>query len=95
MAKLLKIQLGLVLFPLAIIWRGFVLSILWNWFVSPLGFAPINWVWAIGLATIITLFAGKGNAKEKTSEEWFVLFALSFLLPAMALGIGALARWAM
>lgn len=31
--------------------RGFALTMLWRWFVMPLGAPDINYVWALGLCT--------------------------------------------
>jgi hypothetical protein len=47
----------------------FVLSILWGWFVVPLGVRAINVPWAIGLCLIINHLTTAGIRKRK-SDPW-------------------------
>jgi hypothetical protein len=49
-------------------WSGFVLSILWGWFVVPRGVRAINVPWAIGLCLIIYRFTA--GIRKRKSDPW-------------------------
>ena len=64
--------LVLLLTPFALAWSGFVLTILWGWFVVPaFGLAPLSVPVAIGLSTIIGMYMKVKIDDEaaKTSDE--------------------------
>lgn len=77
------------------IWRGYVLSILWRWFiVVPFG-APILTVpQAIGVAIVVSFLISRRASSDKDErpveeqilEDVFVMF----LWPLLALGMGAI-----
>lgn len=72
--------------------RGFVLSILWGWFLVPLGLPVISIPLGIGVALIVTFLTapGKaGKAEEKaTAEKLQERMTQVFLGPFIALLIG-------
>lgn len=70
--KVLKVQLGIVLAPALMAWRGFVLSMLWAWFIAPLGLPEIGVLWAIGLAVVISMFT---PAKNSGKVDWVNIFS--------------------
>ena len=85
---------GLIaLMTLSSMWRGYVLTVLWSWFVVPtfslpaLALAP-----AIGLSLIISFLTYQhDSAKEPEGEfadRMAKAIALALLMPAMVLGIG-------
>lgn len=65
--------------------RGFVLSILWGWFLVPLGIPDIGVAWAIGIAaTLGMLVAGPSAGSKDTAEQ----LGYAVGTPLMALLIG-------
>ena len=91
----------LLLFPFLIaaaaVVRGHVLSVLWEWFVVPLGVGPIGLVQAIGIASLAAMLTYEGTAdgpREKSVRELLLeAFAKAFLSPLVALGFCWLVRW--
>lgn len=88
---------GVLIFALivpAIIFRGFVLSTLWAWFMVPLGVIGIGIVNAIGLSVIVGMFTSnlakisdirKAENPRKALE---IFLKMSFGAPAFALLMG-------
>lgn len=88
--KLLAITIPLGI-PL-IIWRGYVLSVLWRWFVVPLGVPTLGVAHAVGIATTVYLLR-KGSKREEIDREYIIrATATSIVAPATALLIGWLAH---
>lgn len=86
--------LGIILaLPMAA-WNGFAISTLWNWFVQPLGVAHLGLWGAAGLSLLIhltTIDFTLSRPTEKTAAERFsTSCALGLLVPAFALGFGAI-----
>lgn len=54
--------LGLLTF--LAMWGGFVLSVLWSWFLVPLGLPAITWLQASGLLLIGQLLSGNYGINE-------------------------------
>lgn len=59
-----------------IMWRGWVLSLLWGWFVVRLGMPAVSIPEAIGVSLVLSYLTGTGHIavaveemKEKTTEE--------------------------
>jgi len=50
-----------------ILMGGWVISILWNWFIVPLGLPAISLAHSIGLSLMVNVF--KGYTESKTNEE--------------------------
>ena len=63
----------------SIIIRGLVFTILWGWFVVPLGIAAISIAHAIGLTSLIH-FVFMSYAKEKHKNEHKLGFLVSRML---------------
>ena len=80
---------ALALVPLAL-WYGFVLSILWSWFVVPLGLHAITVPHAIGLTLIVSLMRPyrKPDDSKAGSNKFVEDFAAACLPSLLALGIG-------
>lgn len=56
--------------PLGVAWRGYVLSILWGWFIVPtFSLPPLLIVQAIGLSCVITAFGSPFMKKTKSSND--------------------------
>lgn len=72
------------------IWNGYVLSILWGWFIVPTFEAPTLSVgYAIGFTMIVSYLTHPINLFKKDNKEWknwFIEIAsLGALKPAIAL----------
>jgi hypothetical protein len=76
---------GLVL--LAMVWRGFVLSILWGWFMVPLGLPNISVALAIGIAGVVGMLTHQIQV-SKDEEDGAKKFLAAFMIPLFALGVG-------
>lgn len=71
MGTLLIVLLTLLTITLLAVIRGFVLSVLWDWFMVPLGVAEIGIAWAIGLSLIVGFFTShlySGENKKDAGE---------------------------
>jgi len=88
---LLSITVG-VLF-LSAMWRGYVLSVLWGWFIVPVFHLPVlSIATAIGLCLIITFLTHQPNSKDDSEDSAWDSFTssirIAFLGPLMALFAG-------
>lgn len=87
-----KVTTVLVSIVLTAILRGFVLSILWGWFVEPLGVAAINIAEAIGLATILGMLLQREPDPELDKLPFWRRYVAAFTVTVVgaifALGIG-------
>lgn len=75
------------------IWRAFVITVLWGWFVVPqFGLQPLGMVSAIGLTAVVRVFTSHLNNtesdKDKQNESIAGAIANSILVPALALLTG-------
>lgn len=90
---------ALVLVVPATVWYGYVLSVLWAWFVVPAFEAPpLSIPYAIGIALLVGMFtrslARSTDVKKHQSAttRFFKALGESFLGPLLTLGIGAIVR---
>lgn len=74
--------------PLAALYWGWAASVLWGWFVVPLGAPTIGAFHAAGLALTVGLLF-QSNAKSEDAAKWWLRLALA---PLLALAFGALYR---
>lgn len=85
--------LFVLLVPISSIWRGYVLTVLWEWFVVPtFGLHPLAIAPAIGLSLVVSYLTHQSDA-AKTPDGDFAdrmarACAYAFLLPLVVLGIG-------
>ncbi len=82
----------LVLLVPASMWNGFVVSKLWEWFVVPIGIAPIGMVGAMGIFLIVSSVRGFRHRHDERSVEDKIIASIftATFAPAIALGLGAL-----
>jgi hypothetical protein len=74
MSKSTRFLGGAILFlaiPLGLIVRGFILSIVWRWFLTPLGMPEIPVSLAIGVALVVSFLTQKdsGDFSSKTNSD--------------------------
>lgn len=88
----MKTLLQFVLLVLAGIWKGYVLTILWKWFISPIfGLPALSIPVALGVvlvAQMLTYNYVKGEEKEQVE---LIIFWLVF--PAVTLVYGWILTW--
>jgi len=87
--------LALVLFIPAVVWGGFVMMKLWNWFVAPLGVTTLTLWWAVGLDVLVSFVVFKTPDREVPEAERAHVtgrFIIGALAGALCLGIGAIAH---
>lgn len=81
---------GLVL---AVVVRGWVLSMLWGWFIAPLGVPEITIASAIGISLVVALLTNKTDnsgptEKRSVQQHIEVVVTHAFLAPLMTLLFG-------
>lgn len=88
--KLLEIIGLLFAATLSTMWFGYVLHILWAWFLVPIGLPAVTMVSAIGISiTIKMIVAGLPNTKDNPDYQYLVIY--SFIYPLMSLALGWIA----
>lgn len=88
--KLLALIIAIAAVPL----RGLCLSVVWGWFMVPLGVNSIGAAHAIGLSTLISFFVDRPDKKSDDEKLW-ARVAAAVLTPLILLAIGWLCRAAM
>ncbi len=59
--------------PFTFLWRGYVLTILWGWFLVPLGVMALTIPMALGISTMIS-FLIHGTISHKLTWEAYTSF---------------------
>lgn len=89
----------LIMLPVGILLRGFVLMQLWMWFMTPLGVVSITQAHAYGLATMASLFiphsSPKSDAEESAGTLAVKMFGSLIATPLIVLGIGVICHYFM
>jgi hypothetical protein len=97
---------GLVALSLAVacaLWGGFAASVLWGWFVVPLGVPEVSMLHAVGLMLALRALAGfSGKPQPDKPEDKMValralgrVLAVATVAPGAALAVGWVVRGAM
>ena len=89
--KLFQNLLMLLVVPVTALWSGYVLSVMWAWFIVPLGAVSIG-VWhAFGISVLVDLLTFK-QPQEKVDDSKRpspgVRIATSLFVPLIVLGFG-------
>jgi len=87
----------LVLLAISAIWKGYVLTVLWGWFVVPtFGLPALSLAPAIGMSMVVSFLTHQSDATKEqegsSSERLAKAVAHALLVPALVLGIGAVVR---
>lgn len=85
------------LLAIGAVWKGYVLTVLWGWFVVPTFGLPVLAIApAIGLSLVVSFLTHQSDATKEqdgsSSERFAKSVAHALLMPAMVLGIGAVVR---
>lgn len=86
---------GLIaIIPISIVLRGWVLSILWRWFMVSAFHLPILSIpAAIGVSCVISMLTRETSyAKEDEKYTWSTKFFIGLIGPFISLGFGWLVR---
>ena len=98
MATLLALIFGVFIIGAIIgvgsIWSGYVLSVLWGWFIVPTFQLPILTIpVAIGISLVThMLCASSSSSSGDTSKDTATLAVGLFLVPLVALALGWIVR---
>lgn len=79
----------LIMIVLTAFVQGVVLMNLWNWFVSPLGVAQINYWLAVGISMTMRVFINAGSSSKEDDSAWSNFFG-SIIGYLIIWGIGAI-----
>ena len=87
------IALFVIVIPASVIMNGWVLSIMWRWFIVPFFHLPeLTIAYAVGISMVISLFKDKSsvsqNNEKSLSEKIISAFVYAFILPLLSLGFG-------
>lgn len=72
-------------------WSGYVLSILWGWFMVPVFHLPVLSIpTAIGIALVIGYLTKQSTSdlEKKEDHKWYSAFVEAFTKPAVSLLVG-------
>lgn len=91
--KVVALVLGILTAGLLFaVYNAWVLSILWAWFVVPLGVKAIGIAHAYGITQLVSLFLSNRGLKEnKSKEDWVSTITIWITIPAIALFFGWIA----
>jgi len=88
MEILVILILLIVTITLSSILNGWALSLLWSWFMVPLGLPPIGIAWAIGISIVIGYLTNHNEKKKGEEVDSTHVVIVAFMRPVFAVGIG-------
>jgi hypothetical protein len=89
MAFLISFIMLVAIIPIAAVWSGFVLSILWGWFAVPaFGLPPLSIPAAIGVSMIASYLTYQYGLKSADGEDGGKSLLNVLLRPLVALMVG-------
>lgn len=92
----MKVLIGLGLIVTQPIWYGWVLHVLWGWFVTPTFAVPLLTIpQALGLAVILRMFTytAGGAESDQGRDVWLRPLVVGYVYPAVALLFGWIYSW--
>jgi len=96
MDKVGKFFIGALVTLGALITTGYAKMLLWNWFIAPIGFIEINFLWAIGIGLAITAFKGVNDSKRDYGKDEFLGYCVTSISAILwiwvLVAIGAIVR---
>lgn len=86
---------AIALIPAAILWSAFwsglAVTVLWGWFIVPLGAVDIGLVHAYGLVLFVNAFTFSGKIKKQNDQDYKLLAQM--VIHPMAVCILLLTGW--
>lgn len=80
--------LGLiVLVFLEFLLKGWVLSVMWLWFMVPFGLPAIGIAWSVGVAMIVGVMAKQTDYKQDDRPTDWDKVVIAYIVPFVILGI--------
>lgn len=74
------------------IWWAYALSVLWAWFIVPLGVKSLTVAHAYGVSVVMGMFLGTRGIKEnKNQDDWISAVVTWIIYPTCALFFGWIA----
>lgn len=91
--KVVALVLGILTAGLLFaVYNAWVLTVLWTWFIVPLGAKALTIAHAYGLTLVAGLFMGQRGIKQNnTKEDWVSSIITWILIPLTALFFGWIA----
>ena len=79
---------------LIFLWCGFVVMMLWNWFIVPIGLMRVNLAHALGIDCLVTFLVTLNPKKiaDEASKNIKDKFTWGFVFPASMLLVGWIVR---
>jgi len=77
----------IIVIPMSLL-RGWVLTKMWLWFVTPFGVGPITIFHAIGISILLGMLTRDADIKENSAEEKVKRIVYGFLVPIITLVMG-------
>ena len=76
------------------VWRAYVMTVLWSWFVIPMfGLQPLTIAVAFGLCLFVALFSRRTNSDEENEKmKSWQYWAVNAVSPLAILGLGWIAK---
>lgn len=88
MALLLIVGFILILI-MSVMWSGYILSILWSWFMVPIfGLPELSVPAAIGVAIVFGYFTRGIKMSAESRKDWAETISTAFLTPLVFLFMG-------
>ena len=84
---MLGILILLLIVPLTL-YRGWILLLLWGWFIIPLGAPGITMAHALGISLIIGFITSHYDSRKKTQDEKIEEAIATFAMPTLGLVMG-------
>lgn len=88
--KVFFIILGFLAFlVISSLWSGYVLSVLWNWFIAPgLHVPQISIAIAIGLSLVVHMLTYQSQDGQKKGSDWVTPVVVALISPLISLILG-------
>lgn len=74
------------------VWEGFVLKVLWAWFLLPLGLPAIGMAHAVGISALVGLLAHQAPPDLNDDDRLHKVFQWAVCGPIAALALGWIAK---
>ena len=85
--------LAIAILPFSLLFKAFVLTQLWTWFIAPLGVMQVGLAHAYGISVALSLFTYSGSNTSDDDDGDYVekilkSIFLAFAVPAVMWGFG-------
>lgn len=90
---LLVLGIGIPMSIATVIWSGYVLSVIWRWFMVPLfGLPVLSIPAAIGIDALVTLVIPSQKPSKDTEQSTWSAIITGILKPLVMLGVAFIAK---